>query len=43
LLAGQIRRGKNQSARNAVELDQRQRGGELILGRDEYAASGEFL
>src|SRR5207249_9176565 len=43
MLAGQIRGGKNQSARDAVELDERQRRSELVRGGDEHAASGELL
>src|SRR5204862_440807 len=43
MLRGQIGRGKNQSARDAVELDERQRRGELVRGGDEYAASGKLL
>jgi hypothetical protein len=43
MLPWQIGGGKNQSARDAVELDERQRRGELIRGRDQYAASSELL
>ena len=43
LFERQIGRIKNKAARNAVELDEGQRRGELIPGRDQYGAPTESL
>ena len=42
MLGRQIGRTENEAARNAVELDQRQCGGELITGRDQHRAAREL-
>ena len=41
MLARKIRRAENHPARDAVELDQRQCGGELVAGEDEHARAVE--
>jgi hypothetical protein len=42
MLGFQVTRAKRDPPRHAVELNERQRGGELVAGRDQHRASDEL-
>jgi len=43
MLPGKVRRTQDHAARHAVELDQRERRGELIAGEEHDAAAAQLL